>query len=322
MARTLWWLLVALSVPLGAWAADHLGLFWAQPVLARRAPAMPTDPDLDRAVNFGSPDSTPVPSRAADLGEHNRGLGILSGEVRKRLLLFTFDDGPDADTTPELLERLDRAGIRALFFLTGERMGGRGTREAEQRKLAQLIAEKGHVIGNHTYHHYQLVVLNNTQINQEIEGVENIFLHLFGKRSWVIRPPGGARSARLDRLIDEQGYTQVLWNLGSGDFLVKSAEDVYQTWKRVFHRREKEDGSKGGIILLHDTHPWSVKGFQLIYDDIMARNCELLLKDEELYDIVDQPFYLSETWLAQPDHQRILEGRQERVRDETQARCF
>ena len=122
----------------------------------------------------------------------------------------------------------------------------------------------------------------------------------------------------------------MLWNLGAGDWQVDSPEAVHETWRKVFERREREEGHHGGIVLLHDTHEWSVMGFQLIYDDLMARNCALLEQGEELYDIVDDPtlFFAQRRaedasaeapWAEPPP--AVIARRQARLREETAMRC-
>src|SRR5690606_41552049 len=67
----------------------------------------------------------------------------------------------------------------------------------------------------------------------------SIFERVLGERTWIMRPPGGARSARIDGLLAERGYTQMLWNLGTGDFQVRSADDVMRIWLRVLERDRK-----------------------------------------------------------------------------------
>jgi hypothetical protein len=122
----------------------------------------------------------------------------------------------------------------------------------------------------------------------------------------------------------------MLWNLGTGDVQVDTAEEVFSTWKKVHDRRERESGHSGGIILLHDTHEWSVDGFKLIHAELMRRNCTYLSRNEELFDIVDDPsfFYVprakaSPGQLAPPatPSLAILEARQQRLRQKTAMRC-
>ena len=210
---------------------------------------------------------------------------IIEGATRHRLIYFTFDDGPDRRTTPLLLDRLDAVGVKATFFLTASRIAGKNAMEREQAELAREIVARGHSIGNHTLDHRQLPLLTDTEALEQLRRAEDIFDDVIGFHPLLVRPPGGARSPRIDELLAQRGYTTVLWNLGADDFMVKSAEDLTENLSNMLDRREREHGDLGGVVLLHDTYAWSVDAFQLIYAELAARNCRLLASGDELYDL-------------------------------------
>lgn len=256
---------------------------------------------------------------------------VITGATPHRMILFTFDDGPDRRTTPRLLAELDRLDVRAVFFVTTQRMAAPGHRGRDERALLNEIVRRGHLIGNHTVNHEQLPLLTTEEVLAEIDGAADLIEATTGRRPSLVRPPGGSRSPRVDRLLAERGYTDVLWNLGAGDFQVRDADEVVRTFDRVLERRERENGERGGIVLLHDTHPWSVEALPRIVGSLRDRNCTLLASGEELYDIVDDPsFFFSPleegedpSTLAEPARIEpgILEARQTRLRDETTRRC-
>ncbi|MDH5675648.1 MAG: polysaccharide deacetylase family protein [Myxococcales bacterium] len=276
----------------------------------------------------------PIPEPEAEawdgLGAALRGGKIITGSTPHRLVLFTFDDGPDRRTTPLLLDRLDDEGIKAIFFLVGSRIAGTNSMERQQAAIAREIVRRGHLVGNHTIDHVQLPLLDDEAVRAELTGAETIFERVLGGRPWLFRPPFGAHSQRIDQHLASRGYTTVLWNLGSGDFQVRSAEEVFDTWLKVFERREREEGERGGIILLHDTYAWSVDAFQLIVTHLQQRNCELLREGQELYDIIDDPapFFVprdgesaeAEAPPAELDS-RTLAARQQQLADLTERRC-
>jgi peptidoglycan/xylan/chitin deacetylase (PgdA/CDA1 family) len=254
---------------------------------------------------------------------------IIRGATPNRMILFTFDDGPDRATTPKLLDKLDAAGVRAVFFLTGSNLRGTNVAERKNQKIARETIARGHWVASHGMNHRQLPLLSDAEVTIEVVEVEQVFQRVLGQRPWLIRPPGGAHSARVDRLLANRGYTTVLWNLGAGDFQVNKAEDVHATWRAVMERREAQ-GERGGIILLHDTYAWSVDAFQLIVNDLLARNCELLAKGEELFDFVDDPaLFFQVRDAGNPSGEaspavmpsELLEKRQARLREETAQRC-
>ena len=122
----------------------------------------------------------------------------------------------------------------------------------------------------------------------------------------------------------------MLWNLGAADYQVKNAHDVLEIFRKVLDWRERENAGRGGIVLLHDTYAWSVDAFQLIWADLWARNCQLLARGEELYDIVpDLEFFYEARGTAtasapaQPADpaEPVLAERQARLRAEAKQRC-
>ena len=185
------------------------------------------------------------------------------------------------------------------------------------------------MVGNHTHDHRALPLIDTEQVITEIETAQSAIEDIVGVRPWLFRPPGGTRSPRVDRLIADRGYTQVLWNLGTGDFQVRTAEEVVRIWTRTLIRRERENDERGGIVLMHDTHPWSVEAFPQIVAEIRRRNCELLDSGEELYDIIADPIAFFQergedpSELADPLEMppEMLEARQRRARDIARARC-
>ncbi len=290
---------------------------------------------LGSSADEQQPDAADAPlepalEQAPDvLGESMRSGRIMTGATPHRMILFTFDDGPSRFTTPLLLDKLDAAGVRAVFFLTGSNMRGDNVAERKHQAIARETARRGHVVASHGYMHRQLPLLDDNEALSELRQTEALFEKILGKKPVLFRPPGGARSPRIDKLIADRGYTMMLWNLGAGDFQVRTAEEVHQTWRAVLERREAQ-GERGGIILLHDTYAWSVKAFQLIVRDLLDRNCQLLATDEELYDFVDDPALFFEargsadpSTLARPAKldPKLLAMRQARVREETEQRC-
>jgi peptidoglycan/xylan/chitin deacetylase (PgdA/CDA1 family) len=181
------------------------------------------------------------------------------------------------------------------------------------------------MIGGHTVDHVQLPLLDDDDVRAQFVGAETIFERVLGARPFIYRPPFGAHSQRIDQLSAARGYTTVLWNLGGDDFHARTAQEVFDQW-----RRDLAQGSNGGIVLLHDIHPWSVDAFQMIVSHLLARNCELLDRHEELFDFVDDlsAFYVprgtapadTEAPPAEPDP-ALLAQRQAKLRERTALRC-
>jgi peptidoglycan/xylan/chitin deacetylase (PgdA/CDA1 family) len=255
----------------------------------------------------------PKPSQ---FGNELAGGGVLSGATQRRILHFTFDDGPDARTTPRLLDILDRSGVKATFFFSTSRFSGREHRNAAAPDLAHEVARRGHQLGSHGYEHQHMSRLRPPELQEQVGSSEAMFQKVFGTRTFLLRPPFGSRNAALDQMLADGKYVTVMWNIGMADWNERPPEAIRLTFWRVIARNEAERGERGGVVLLHDTHDWSIDAFVLIAQSIAEKNCELLAKGEELYDVVDSlaPF-------VTPLSDAAYAARQAELHDRTAERC-
>ncbi|NND29512.1 MAG: polysaccharide deacetylase family protein [Myxococcales bacterium] len=241
----------------------------------------------------------------------------IHGGTKRRAILFTFDDGPSNRTTPQLLDLLDDLGIKALFFVTSESFGNGNPYERRHTKIVREIVRRGHLVGSHTETHRQLPLLGNDEIQAELAITERKLHRAVGRAPRLIRPPGGALSKRVERVLGELGYTSVMWAVYAGDLEAKTPDDVVRTFFRVLDRRERETGDRGGIVLMHDTKRHSLDALPRLVRALQKRNCSLLERGEELYDIVDDLGYFI------PGHEpdQTLEERQEHLARDTVRAC-
>jgi peptidoglycan/xylan/chitin deacetylase (PgdA/CDA1 family) len=219
---------------------------------------------------------------------------IITGATPHRFILFTFDDGPDVRYTRALLDALDQTEIRALFFLTTRRFEGQTPYERGLAEIAREIAARGHRVGSHSMDHVQLPLVSTPDLVTQVDASAAILEREVGTLPALFRPPGGSRSPRIDGYLASHGYTQVLWNLGTGDVQVRSADAVLDTFRRVLEVRERDHDERGGIVLLHDIHAWSIEAFPRIVAYLDRRNCDFLRAGDELYDFVDDPAFFFE----------------------------
>lgn len=271
------------------------------------------------------PEPPPRDAVRSDLG----GGSIITGGSEQRLLLFTFDDGPDPRYTRRLLEQLAQREVHAVFFLSAERFAGSSPWAENNRAIVREIVAAGHTIASHGHRHIQFTRLSSAALNEELDDAEAAFVAAVGLRPVLVRPPGGARSPRTDALLSARGYTTMMWNLGTGDAQVRTADEVVETFRRVLYVREHETGTRGGVVLLHDIHAWSLEAFPRILDSIERRNCQLYEAGEELYDVLDEPDAFirplgddpsaDAAWARLPDD--VHAARQRSLREAAQARC-
>jgi len=164
-----------------------------------------------------------------------------------RRVYLTFDDGPSAETTPQLLDHLKELGVKATFFLVG-----RNIENGEGRTIVERMAAEGHQIGNHTYTHPNLTQLDSTRIEEEIEKTENLIGPLDNGIK-LFRPPFGFRNGIVDRAAEALGYKSVLWDLCAWDW-----RPHYQNRRWVSHIVRQIAAGRNGIVLAHDVFPSTV----------------------------------------------------------------
>src|SRR5271166_5909905 len=152
-------------------------------------------------------------------------------------IAFTYDDGPNDPHTLRLLEVLAKHGVRATFFLMG--------RYVKQRPdIACEIARAGHVVGNHTFNHPNLIFASAAQTHAELQQCAQALTDAVGEHSRLFRPPFGGRRPGTLRVARSLGLQPVMWNVTGWDWRGKPAEYV----ERRVCRRVRG----GDVILLHD----------------------------------------------------------------------
>jgi peptidoglycan/xylan/chitin deacetylase (PgdA/CDA1 family) len=155
-----------------------------------------------------------------------------------RRICLTFDDGPDVYTTRPVLAILDSYGVKATFFLTGQRA-------ARSPDLVREIAASGHLIGIHGYDHKVLAGLPASEIRKDLLKAQDSIASITGERPWLYRPPAGLLDRTGQAEAAKLGLTTLMWtNIGGADLGAGSADEVVA--------RVTEGARDGGVILLHE----------------------------------------------------------------------
>lgn len=187
-----------------------------------------------------------------------------SGEAKKAAL--TFDDGPHPVYTKRLLDGLRARGIKASFFVIGENA-------QKYPELIEQMAEDGHLIGNHTYHHVQLNAMKDSQACAEVIAANTALEEITGETPLYLRPPFGEWSRKKECPAD---MISVYWDVDPLDWKTRDASVVT---KRILE--ETEDGD---IILLHDVYETSVEAALAAADELSARGYEFVTVEEIFFN--------------------------------------
>jgi peptidoglycan-N-acetylglucosamine deacetylase len=152
-------------------------------------------------------------------------------------LALTFDDGPSELFTPRLLEVLAKHEVHATFFMIG--------RYAQQYpKIARMVADAGHAIGNHTQTHPNLIFCSALQTRIQIEECARALTDTVGEQANLFRPPFGGRRPQSLQIAQCLGLVPVMWNVTGWDWNAPSPEHI--------ERKVSQRIRGGDVILLHD----------------------------------------------------------------------
>ncbi len=156
--------------------------------------------------------------------------------LAQKQVALTFDDGPDTDFTPKILDVLRKNNVKATFFIVGKRA-------AAHPEMVKLIAAEGHAIGNHTWDHPDLVKLTPDQIKSEIDRTEQQLHSILGYLPSLFRPPYGAATHNDVAIIAALGYKVIDWSVDTRDWAGVPVATIMDN----VHKEVKP----GGIILEH-----------------------------------------------------------------------
>ncbi len=135
---------------------------------------------------------------------------------------LTFDAGASAEPTLDILESLRKNNVKATFFLTGKWA-------LQNRKIAKIISDEGHEIGNHSHSHTHLEDLPQEEIIEDIRNAEVAIYESTGQKpAPFFRPPFGVRNRNLFDAARQAGYEVVMWDIDSWDSVKKdiSCEEI------------------------------------------------------------------------------------------------
>lgn len=186
--------------------------------------------------------------------------------AQRREVTLTFDDGPDPDITPRVLDILAEHDVKATFFCIGERA-------AAHPVLCRDIVARGHRIENHGQRHPNLVSLSGPGgWQREVGEGLNTLEQLTGRRPAYYRAVAGLRNPFLDPVLNRLGIRLASWTRRAYDTRCGDADTVFDRLTRKL--------GPGDILLLHDGHsalsetgnPVIVEVLPRLLDELAARD--------------------------------------------------
>lgn len=200
----------------------------------------------------GTPPSGPATTE--ELARYN---AAYLGDTTQKVIYLTFDAGYENGCTEKILDILKKHNVPAAFFLVGNYM----ERNAD---LVRRMVDEGHIVGNHTMHHYDMSKLEDrAAFEKELTDLETLFQSITGKElPKYYRPPQGTYSQKNLQMAKELGYQTVFWSLAYVDW----KNDAQPTREAAFQKLLPRTHN-GAVVLLHSTSQTNAE----ILDELLTK---------------------------------------------------
>lgn len=199
---------------------------------------------------------------------------VLVGEVTCRVetaepvVALTLDDGPVEAGTEPVLAILERAGVRATFFLVGRQV-------ERQPELVRRIVAAGHEVANHSYTHRRMIGSSEAHYEDEIARTAAALRREGARGPLLFRPPFGKKLFGLPRAVARLGHRMIMWDVGEPDL-----EDP-----RAYAASIVERARPGSIILMHvmyRNNEVARQALPLVIDGLRAKGLRVVTVGELL----------------------------------------
>lgn len=206
---------------------------------------------------------------------HVFGQVFFESQTNKKVVALTFDDGPYSPYTEQILDVLKEHHVPATFFVVGQNV-------EKYPEVVRRIVDEGHQLGNHTYHHVDLLKGDRKTIAEEIDHTNRVLKTITGTTPHVVRPPHGFRDPVVMEIMAERGLKVVEWSIMSRDWTNPGVEVIVD--------RTTSKVKNGSIILLHDgdgiaskaSRIQSVEATRRIIQTLSAQGYKFVTVDEIL----------------------------------------
>ena len=183
---------------------------------------------------------------------------------QQKLVALTFDDGPNAATTPQALDILAKYHVKGTFFMLGKNVAG-------NEQLVKRVHDEGHEIGNHSWSHPQLPTLALEQAKKQIEDTQAALRAVIGESPKMMRPPYGAINDTIRNAID---MSFIMWNVDSLDWKNRNTGSIMEQVKKQTY--------PGSIILMHDIHQTTINALPSVIEYLQKNGYTLVTVSELL----------------------------------------
>lgn len=194
---------------------------------------------------------------------------VYKAHHREGVISLTFDDGPNDVYTPQVLGILSKYGVRATFYLIGEKA-------ALNENLVQQIKEQGHSVAIHCFQHQKYPQLTTLELHNDIvRALKVLEKYVTPALLHDVRPPEGKYGLRHLMFAIRNNIRFIMWSVDSNDYQLKGASHIISTIQQT-------DIVPGDIVLMHDDNQFSVEALPAVIEWVHAKGLRFVTIDQLL----------------------------------------
>lgn len=193
----------------------------------------------------------------------DRELPIYCVDTQEKKIAISFDAAWGAEDFEKIMKILDKHDIKVTFFMTG------GWVEDNPDCVKELI-KKGHDLGNHSEHHYDMTTISNEEMKQELMTIHDKVKELTDYDMFLFRPPYGAYNNAVIRMAYDNGYFPIQWSVDSLDWKDYGVDSIIKT---VCNH---EALGPGAIILCHNGAKYTAEALDTMITNLKEQGYEFV----------------------------------------------
>lgn len=184
----------------------------------------------------------------------------------EKSICLTFDEGYENGYTPAILDTLKDKKVKAVFFVTYDFV-------SQNPELVSRMINDGHVVGNHTWHHYDMTTIDTETARDEIAYLHNYIKEKYNYTMSYFRFPEGCFSQQNLGLLKDMGYKSVFWSYAYADWDPNNQTEPTKAFTNIC-----ESTHAGEILLLHAVSKTNADILGKVIDDLHQQGYEFTTK--------------------------------------------